>query len=186
MTPNDRPSPPPAPSRITVVTFGFKYGPPPTNHTFDVSFLANPARDARWGLLSEPDDAMREFVLAQPAAAEFVARATELAVFLSEQDDDLRIGLGCSTGRHRCSLVAEALCDALANRGFDVLLVRREGDFGDYGERIDATECPSFAANRASHEFDAGSNDTPSTDTDSFDADSLDSGSTDSDQRRAA
>ena len=50
--------------RITLVTFGFKYGPPHTNHYFDVSFVKNPARDERWSLFSEPDVAMRAFVMA--------------------------------------------------------------------------------------------------------------------------
>lgn len=130
-------------SRITVVTFGFKYGPPPTNHYFDVSFLSNPARDPRWGLFSRPDDEMRDFVLRQPAAREFVSRAAELIAFLSEQDDDLRIGLGCSAGRHRSVLLAETLAAELAGRGFDVVLVHRERDFDAAGTRVSAPERPA-------------------------------------------
>jgi|GEM_PF-1011408 len=130
-------------SRITVVTFGFKYGPPPTNHYFDVSFLSNPARDPRWGLFSEPDERMRAFVMAQPAAAEFVERAARFIAFLSAQDDDLRVGLGCNAGRHRSVLLAEALCESLARRGFEVVLVHREREFTARGERIEVPAPPS-------------------------------------------
>lgn len=136
-------------ARITVVTFGFKYGPPPTNHYFDVSFLKNPARDPRWGLFSEPDGDMRAFVMAQPAAAEFVARTVELVAFLSEQDDDLRIGLGCNAGRHRSVLLAEALCDELAHRGFEVVLVHREREFSARGTRVQVPELPSVEQARS-------------------------------------
>lgn len=136
-------------SRITVVTFGFKYGPPPTNHYFDVSFLSNPARDPRWGLFSRPDEGMRDFVMEQPAAREFVERATAFIAFLSAQDDDLRVGLGCSAGRHRSVLLAETLCAELARRGFDVVLVHREREFDARGETVPVPEPPALDDHRA-------------------------------------
>ncbi|QDU84385.1 glmZ(sRNA)-inactivating NTPase [Planctomycetes bacterium Pla163] len=129
-------------SRITVVTFGFKYGPPPTNHYFDVSFLSNPARDPRWGLFSRPDEQMRDFVMAQPAARDFIASAVPLIAFLSGQDDDLRIGLGCNAGRHRSVLLAEALCLELARLGHEVHVVHRERDFDAQGDVVRAA--PEF------------------------------------------
>ena len=60
---------------ITITTFGFKYGPPNTNYYFDLSFLKNPAREARLNLFDRPSAAMREFVLGQPACQEFLAKA---------------------------------------------------------------------------------------------------------------
>jgi UPF0042 nucleotide-binding protein len=116
-------------SRITLVTFGFKYGPPPANHYFDVSFLSNPARDARWGLFSPPDEQMREFVMAQPAAQQFVDRLVPLVEMLASVDDDVRIGLGCNAGRHRSVLLASAIAEALAARGHEVFVVHREREF---------------------------------------------------------
>ncbi|MEZ5976935.1 MAG: RNase adapter RapZ [Planctomycetota bacterium] len=120
--------------RVTLVTFGFKYGPPPTNHYFDVSFLKNPARDARWSLFSSPDGEMRDFVMAQPAARAFVERASDFVAFLADLDDDVRVGLGCNAGRHRSVLLAQALADALSEKGFEVVLVHRERTFESQGE----------------------------------------------------
>lgn len=133
-------------ARITVVTFGFKYGPPPTNHYFDVSFLANPARDPRWGLFSRPDEEMRAFVMGQPAARAFVERAVPLIAFLAEQDDDLRVGLGCNAGRHRSVLLAQTLTEELADLGHEVFLVHRERQFDELGQVVRTSRAPRRAA----------------------------------------
>jgi UPF0042 nucleotide-binding protein len=136
-------------SRITLVTFGFKYGPPPANHYFDVSFLANPARDPRWGLFSRPDEEMRAFVTAQPAAAAFVERVVPLIEMLTEVDDDLRIGLGCNAGRHRSVLLARIVAEELERRGHSVHVVHREREFDELARPADAAteESPSTGPN---------------------------------------
>jgi UPF0042 nucleotide-binding protein len=111
---------------VTLMTFGFKYGQPNTNYTVDVSFLRNPAREERWTLFSEVDDDMREFVLAQPAAEEFVARLAALLQLVAACDDDVRVGIGCSAGRHRSRVVAEELRRRLDASGVSVRVVHRE------------------------------------------------------------
>jgi UPF0042 nucleotide-binding protein len=111
---------------VTLVTFGFKYGRPNTNFTVDVSFLRNPAREERWTLFSDVDDEMREFVLAQPAAEEFVARLASLLHLVASCDDDVRVGVGCSAGRHRSRVIAEELRRRLDASGVDVRVVHRE------------------------------------------------------------
>ncbi len=112
--------------RITLVTFGFKYGLPNTNNYFDVSFVKNPARDSRWNLFSEPDDEMRHFVLSQPSAQAFIERVVPLLKTLVACDDDVRVGLGCNSGRHRSIVIAEELERHLLAEGFDVRLIHRE------------------------------------------------------------
>ena len=112
--------------RLTLVTFGFKYGAPGTNYYFDVSFLRNPARDPRWDLFDGPNDAMRRFVLEQPLCIEFLEALLPLVLTLSRCDDDVRIGIGCSAGRHRSRIVADELARRLAADGIDVQLVHRE------------------------------------------------------------
>jgi UPF0042 nucleotide-binding protein len=112
--------------RITLVTFGFKYGLPNTNYYFDVSFVRNPARDARWSLHSEPDEEMRSFVLEQGCVQTFLERLTPLLETLVECDDDVRVGLGCNSGRHRSIIVAEELEKRLSADGFDVRVIHRE------------------------------------------------------------
>jgi UPF0042 nucleotide-binding protein len=111
---------------VTLVTFGFKYGQPNTNYTVDVSFLRNPAREERWTLFSEVDDDMRAFVLAQPAAEEFISRLVELIALVAQCDDDIRVGIGCSAGRHRSRVVARELSERLEARGIGVSVVHRE------------------------------------------------------------
>ena len=112
--------------RVTLLTFGFKYGPPPANYSFDVSFVRNPARESRWGMFAGLDDDMRRFVLSQPEAQAFLDALVPLVVVLVGCDDDLRIGLGCSGGRHRSRIIAEELQRRLVEAGIDANIVHRE------------------------------------------------------------
>ena len=98
---------PRAHGRVTIITFGFKYGPPPANYSFDVSFVKNPARDPRWGMFADATaDGMAEFVLSQPKASNFLDSLIPMIGVLSQCDDDLRIALGCNAGRHRSRIIA--------------------------------------------------------------------------------
>ena len=111
---------------LTLVTFGFKYGVPNTNYYFDVSFLRNPAREERWNLFSQSDPEMTEFVLEQPACQAFLESMLPLIHTLLECDDDVRIGLGCSSGRHRSYIVAEELKRRIESEDVSVRLIHRE------------------------------------------------------------
>ncbi|QDU65796.1 RNase adapter RapZ [Engelhardtia mirabilis] len=112
--------------RLTLLTFGFKYGAPPANYYFDVSFLKNPAREQGWSLFDQPDDGMRQFVLGQPLAQGFLDTVIPLIAVLLEADADVRIGIGCSSGRHRSNIVAEEIERHFLDLGVDVRMVRRE------------------------------------------------------------
>lgn len=123
------PRPAVAKRRLTLVTFGFKYGLPNTNYYFDVSFVKNPARDPRWNLYSTPDEEMRRYVLEQPNAQAFLERLAPLLETLVECDDDVRVGLGCNSGRHRSIIVAEELARRLDPQRFEVRIVHREEEY---------------------------------------------------------
>ncbi len=125
-TPADDAPAPPRQRRLTLVTFGFKYGQPGTNFYFDVSFLKNPAREHCWGLFSKPCADMRRFVLDQPAAQQFLDKLVPLAEVLLGADDDVRIGIGCSSGRHRSYIIAEELKARLEDEHTTVRLIHRE------------------------------------------------------------
>ena len=112
---------------LTLISFGFKYGAPPANHIFDVSFVANPAREERWGLWSEPDAAMRAFVMEQSGARAFVDAALPLLRVLVGCDDDVRVAFGCSAGRHRSAILVEEIASRLRAENVDVHVVHREG-----------------------------------------------------------
>lgn len=112
--------------RLTLVTFGFKYGLPNTNYYFDVSFVKNPARDDRWSLYSEPCNEMREFVLKQSTAQAFLERVVPMIKTLTECDNDVRVGFGCNSGRHRSHILAEEVQNRLQAEGYEARLVHRE------------------------------------------------------------
>lgn len=115
--------------RLTIITFGFKYGLPGANYYFDVSFLRNPAREPQWGLFSKPCAAMRRFVMDQPEAVAFLDRLDPLVRLLLDVDDDVRIGIGCSSGRHRSYIMAELLKQRLEDDHTHVKLVHREEQY---------------------------------------------------------
>jgi RNase adaptor protein for sRNA GlmZ degradation len=112
--------------RLTILTFGFKYGAPSANYWFDVSFLKNPARESKWNLFSQPSAEMRDFVLDQPNCKAFLAAALPLIHVLLTCDDDVRIGIGCSSGRHRSVIVADELRRRLEEESVVVRLLHRE------------------------------------------------------------
>jgi UPF0042 nucleotide-binding protein len=111
------------------VTFGFKYGAPGTNYYFDVSFLRNPAREEQWDLFDEPTEEMRRFVLDQPKCRAFIGHLVPLVRTLADCDDDIRIGIGCSAGRHRSRIVAAELAERLQSDQLDIRLVHREDEY---------------------------------------------------------
>lgn len=111
---------------LTLLSFGFKYGQPPANHYFDVSFLKNPARQKAWSLFSATSDEMRSWVLGQPDAVEFLEAVVPLAKMLARADDDARIALGCSAGRHRSAILVEELARRLRAEGLDIHVYHRE------------------------------------------------------------
>lgn len=122
-----QPLPPPLPvRRLTLLSFGFKFGPPPANYYFDVSFLKNPARDEQFNLFSRVTPAMREFVLAQPDCRRFVDAVLPLLRLLLECDGDVRVGFGCNAGRHRSAIVVEEIARRLEADDVTVKVAHRE------------------------------------------------------------
>jgi len=112
--------------RLTLLSFGFKFGPPPTNYYFDVSFLKNPARESQWDLFSRVTPRMREFVLSQPDCRRFLDTLLPLLNVLLECDDDVRIGIGCSAGRHRSAIVVEEIARRMESEAVRIKIVHRE------------------------------------------------------------
>jgi UPF0042 nucleotide-binding protein len=115
-------------TKISILSFGFKYGIPCVNYCFDVSFVKNPARTPPWNFRSPVTDEMRHFVLEQPLCQKFITSIIPLVVVLNEIDDDIRIAFGCSSGRHRSLIIAEEITKQLSNLGIMVKLIHREND----------------------------------------------------------
>jgi RNase adapter protein RapZ len=105
--------------RIDIVTFGFKYGIPlEADLVFDVRFLTNPYWQPQLKPLSGLEEPVRDFVLAQPAAARFLDLVAELLeltapAYRAEGKEHLRVALGCTGGYHRSIALAEELAARL-------------------------------------------------------------------------
>jgi RNase adapter protein RapZ len=109
---------------IELVSFGYKYGMPiGLDIVQDVRFIPNPFFVEELRPLTGLDPKVREWVLAQPAAQEFLAQFetllnTLLPRYQGEGRSYLSLGLGCTGGRHRSPVVAEELRAHLAEAGY--------------------------------------------------------------------
>ena len=104
---------------VTVMSFGFKYGlPPDVDLVADMRFLPNPFWVDDLKALTGRDEAVREYVLAQPGALEFIdAYATALRPVLEGyQRENKRhsvVAVGCTGGKHRSVVTAIELAARL-------------------------------------------------------------------------
>ncbi|WP_344101099.1 RNase adapter RapZ [Myceligenerans crystallogenes] len=118
--------------RITLVSFGFKYGIPlDADHVVDVRFLANPYWITELRHLTGHDEPVREYVLARPGALDFVERYTSalepvLAGYLDEEKRYATIAVGCTGGKHRSVAMAEAIAERLRAAGHRVRVTARD------------------------------------------------------------
>ena len=123
-------------SRLTVslISFGFKHGAPLDVDTLlDVRFLPNPHYDPELRPLRGHDEPVREAVLGQDDAREFLERAGELLSFLipryaAEGKTYFTLGVGCTGGRHRSVVIVEELARRLRQEDAEIDLFARHRD----------------------------------------------------------
>jgi RNase adapter protein RapZ len=113
---------------VTVESFGYKYGLPMDADTvMDVRFLPNPHWVDELRRHTGQHPAVREYVLGQPGAAEFLDtyhRLLDLVIegYRREGKRYMTVAIGCTGGKHRSVAMAEALAGRL--QGGDQLSVR--------------------------------------------------------------
>ncbi|WP_414843695.1 RNase adapter RapZ [Microbacterium sp. Root180] len=106
---------------LTILSFGFKYGlPPDADLVADMRFLPNPFWNEDLRALTGEDEPVREFVLAQEGAREFIdAYASALRPVLEGyQRENKRhsvVAVGCTGGKHRSVAMVRELADRLAS-----------------------------------------------------------------------
>ncbi|GAA1949721.1 RNase adapter RapZ [Microbacterium deminutum] len=106
---------------VTLLSFGFKYGlPPDADLVADMRFLPNPFWNEELRSLTGEDDAVRDYVLEQEGAREFVdAYAAALhPVFEGYQRENKRhsvVAIGCTGGKHRSVVMVRELAERLAD-----------------------------------------------------------------------
>jgi RNase adapter protein RapZ len=107
---------------LTLLTFGFKNGPPrDADLTLDVRFLPNPHYVDELRPKTGLDADVREYVEQGTQAGEFYGRLLPLLEFLvpayvTEGKSHLTIAVGCTGGRHRSITVADRIRRDLAAR----------------------------------------------------------------------
>jgi RNase adapter protein RapZ len=120
--------------RTSVVSFGFKYGLPlDVDVVLDCRFLPNPFWVPELKPQSGLDDAVRDYVLGQDAAREFLQRLrplleTLVPAYLNEGKAYLSLAFGCTGGRHRSVAIAEAVVPMLAELGVGAEVSHRDID----------------------------------------------------------
>ena len=120
------------PLMVSVVSFGFRYGvPQDADLVFDVRFLPNPHFLPKFRPLTGRDPGVARYIRSFPQTRQFVSRVTELLRFLlpyyiREGKSYLTIAFGCTGGRHRSVMMAEAIARSLAHRGPGIRVVHRD------------------------------------------------------------
>ena len=116
----------------TLISFGYKYGlPVDADLVADCRFLPNPHWVPELRSLTGRDEAVRNYVLQQPGAMEFVDGYTHLlevisAGYLREGKRFATVAIGCTGGKHRSVAITEELRRRLTDSGMDVAVVHRD------------------------------------------------------------
>jgi UPF0042 nucleotide-binding protein len=122
--------------RLSIVSFGYKYGlPVDADVVADCRFLPNPHWIPELRPMTGQDAPVREYVLSQPGAVEFLDHYTELLkVVLPGYEREgkrfVTLAVGCTGGKHRSVTIAGELAarvtGAVVAGGADVQVVHRD------------------------------------------------------------
>ena len=121
-----------APMRVQVMSFGHKYGNPgDLELLFDVRHLPNPHFVPELKRLSGHDRRVVSFLSSDAEVNETLKRFTDLLSYLlplykREGKSYVTVGIGCTGGRHRSVMIANALARALRKAGFDAHASHRD------------------------------------------------------------
>jgi len=121
-----------APMRVQVMSYGHKYGSPgDLELLLDVRHLPNPPFVPELKRLSGHDSRVVRYLREQPEVQETLKRFTDLLSYLlplykREGKSYVTVGIGCTGGRHRSVMVANALARALRRSGFDAHASHRD------------------------------------------------------------
>ncbi len=120
-------------TRVTFLSFGYKYGlPMDADLVVDMRFLPNPFWIPELRDHTGRDPTVRDYVLSQEGAEEFLIRYHELLRLMGggyrrEGKRYLTVAVGCTGGKHRSVVVSEELAQRLAGEdGVRVKVVHRD------------------------------------------------------------
>ncbi len=115
-----------------VVSFGYRHGlPVDVDVVLDCRFLPNPHWVEDLRPLTGLEGPVRDYVLDQPAATELLSHLEGLLdlllpAYVAEGKAYLSLAFGCTGGRHRSVVIAEAVAELLRTRGIDPVVLHRD------------------------------------------------------------
>ncbi|MFI5064423.1 MAG: RNase adapter RapZ [Streptosporangiales bacterium] len=118
--------------RVNVVSFGYKYGlPVDADMVADCRFLPNPRWVPELAPMTGLDEPVRDYVLSQPGAAEFLASyVAALRIVLDGYEREgkrfVTLAIGCTGGKHRSVAMAEQVASQLTGTGPSVQVLHRD------------------------------------------------------------
>jgi UPF0042 nucleotide-binding protein len=117
---------------VSILSFGFKHGlPSEADLVFDVRFLPNPNFVAPLRRLTGAHPAVIRYLRKQPDTGRFLKKVASLLGFVlpryvKEGKSYVTIAIGCTGGRHRSVMLANALGEALTKRGYTPRVKHRD------------------------------------------------------------
>lgn len=120
------------PLLISLVSFGYRFGlPSDADLVFDVRFLPNPHFVPKLRPRSGKDAGVAKYIRSFKQTGEFLRRIEGLLKYLiphyiDEGKSYLTIAFGCTGGRHRSVMMAEAIAKSLAKKGYTTKLEHRD------------------------------------------------------------
>lgn len=118
--------------KVTVVSFGFKYGiPVDADLLADMRFLPNPFWVTELRAKTGRDREVSDYVLERPGAATFLTQylpvlETVAAGYLAEGKRFMTVAIGCTGGKHRSVAMTEAIVERLVEHGYDARAEHRD------------------------------------------------------------
>jgi UPF0042 nucleotide-binding protein len=117
---------------VTISSFGFRHGTPRgLDMVFDVRFLPNPHFVPELRPLTGLDPKVIQYLQSESEVEDTIARLVDLLAYLlprfqREGKSYLTVGVGCTGGRHRSVMVAEAISGRLNGLGYNSKVVHRD------------------------------------------------------------
>ena len=108
---------------LSIMSFGYKHGmPDEADWVLDVRFLPNPFYVPALKELTGRNKKVKDYVLSNPEAGKFASRVTGMILdlipsYIKEGKYHLTIAFGCTGGRHRSVVMAEAVAERLEEIG---------------------------------------------------------------------
>ncbi|HSB10815.1 MAG TPA: RNase adapter RapZ [Blastocatellia bacterium] len=119
---------------VTIASFGFRHGSPRgLDMLFDVRFLPNPHFIPELRPLTGRDPQVIRYLQSESEVEDTIERLVDLLAYLlprfrREGKSYVTVGIGCTGGRHRSVMVAEAIDRRLKELGYKVKVVHRDMD----------------------------------------------------------